>query len=525
VALLLANLSAAAPPKLESFFPAGVQRGQEATLTATGSFGHWPASVWVDRPGLEVTPQSEKGKLQVKVGAEAALGVYWLRVYDAEGGSTLRPLFVDVLPELTETEPNNRIDEATKLTPSSIVNGRLQSRGDSDTFAMELHTGQTLVASLEANRTLGSPMDAVLQVCSAEGFVLEQNDDARDLDPLIVFQPPRDGVYLVRCFAFPSTPDSTIGYSGGDTHLYRLTLTTGGFIDHAMPLAVPAEGMSQVVACGWNIPPDAPPPTLAADTLFDPSSSSFATIARTNHHVYVADEQASVDHPQTIALPADLTGRISQPDQAQVFQFQAAKDQKLTFRVASDALGFLLDPTLQLLAPDGKVLADVDDGRRRQRDCELTQTIPADGEYRLVIRDAYGHGGFRYVYRLTAGESQPDYSLTLATDTFVLTPSQPLEIPVAVDRRNGFSDDIEITPLGLPEGIRVTPAKSESQGDSAKSVKLKLESDAGPYSGPFQISGRSTGAAPLERVAAFETSGTSHQHTHAWLTVSKPTDQ
>ena len=87
--------------------------------------------------------------------------------------------------------------------------------------------GQTLVASLEANRTLRSPMDAMLQIVSADGFVLDENNDFHGLDPQIAFTAKKDGTYIARVYAFPSSPDSSIRFFGSDACIYRLTLTTG----------------------------------------------------------------------------------------------------------------------------------------------------------------------------------------------------------------------------------------------------------------------------------------------------------
>src|SRR5262249_36007488 len=135
-----------------------------------------------------------------------------------------------------------------------VVNGRLEKQGDVDGFALRLAKGQTLVASVLANRGLGSPMDAVLQVASADGFVLDQNNDYHGLDPQLVFTAPADGTYVVRTFAFPAVPDSGIRFAGGETFIYRLTLTTGGFAEYAYPLAVPRADPGQVELVGWNIP-------------------------------------------------------------------------------------------------------------------------------------------------------------------------------------------------------------------------------------------------------------------------------
>ena len=77
------------------------------------------------------------------------------------------------------------------------MNGRLAKTGDVDGFGVSLTRGQSLVASVEVERHLGSPMDAVLQVTSQEGLVLGvKNDDDVGRDPRIVFEAPgRRNIY------------------------------------------------------------------------------------------------------------------------------------------------------------------------------------------------------------------------------------------------------------------------------------------------------------------------------------------
>ena len=525
VGLLLCLEVVAAPPKLDSLFPAGGQRGQQVSVTAAGTFGAWPAQVWVNRDGLQVECDKDKGKLKITVDAEAAAGTYWLRLHDAEGASTLRPFLVDSLPEVEEKEPNNEVAAAQALDQSSIVNGRLQAGGDVDGFAISAQAGQTLVASLQAHQTLASPMDAVLQICREDGKVLEQNDDARGIDPQIAFEVPRDGKYLVRAFAFPVTPNSTIGFAGAATFIYRLTITTNGFVDHAVPLAAQPEQEKALSLFGWNISGEAQPLTKQATygeylVAFRPELSSSIELAPTRHAVIAAADDSTADKPQAITIPAIITGRIGKPRDEDVFQFSATKGQKITFRVESDSLGFVLDPLLQILAADGKVIGEVDDSNRK-RDCELTQTIPADGDYRLLIRDVYRHGGFRYVYRLSAAEATPDFVLKLAADSFVLTAGKPLEVPITVERKNGFQGVIEIAAKDLPAGVTADVVKSEAKGDSSKAVKLVLKSDAGPISTPFQLVGSCQEPAELAHHASFSLGSTTTQCSVVWLTVVK----
>ena len=152
---------------------------------------------------------------------------------------------------------------------------------------------------MEANGRLGSPMDGLLQVVSSGGFVLASSDDDHGLDPQIVFLAPADDRYIVRAFGYSSTPDSRIAFAGGDSWIYRLTLTTGGFLDHVFPLAVSRAGPGEVEATGWNIPEAARKLTVVADE---------------------AAAEADVSHPllgngDTVRLEPHATLVETEPDQ------------------------------------------------------------------------------------------------------------------------------------------------------------------------------------------------------------------
>ena len=138
-----------------------------------------------------------------------------------------------------------------------------------------------------------------------------------------------------------------------------------------------------------------------------------------------------------------------------------------------------------------------------------------------MIRDLHGHGGDRYVYRLSATHVRPDFNLKVAADSFVLTPGKPLEIPVTVERLNGFAGEIEIAGEGLSAGVTATPAKSAGTGDSSKSVKLTITAEAGPLAGPFHIIGRAPGESPLTRSARATIANLNTTTADLWFAVLK----
>lgn len=515
--------SMAAAPKLDYFFPAGAQRGQTVEVTASGLGNAWPVTAWTDRTGLRITAKPEKGKLEIAVEPDAAAGVAWIRLKNPEGTTSLKPFVIGTLPELAEQEPNDDPAKPQSIERSTVINGRLGKNGDVDTFAMPLTKGQTLVASFQSNRELGAAVDSVLQVCSAGRFVLEQNDDANGLDPLIAFTAPADGLYLIRAFGFPATPNSSISFSGSDSYIYRLTLTTGGFADHAAPQVIPgaAEGDVEVELVGWNIPDAArritvPKSDAESVLCFHAEVANGLRLPVVTHASILESTDNSREKPQSLTLPVTVTGMIEAARDEDVFVFAAKKGQAVVFTVEADELGFLLDGVLAVLDSAGKVLVETDDAKRA-RDPQLTFTPPADGEYRLTLRDVYGHGGPRYVYRLTAQQPAPDLTLQLSSDAFVVKPGATVEVTVAVARSGGYDSEVEISAAGLPAGVTAASVKSLAKGDTAKSVKLVLQASADAKAGTFQVIGKSAGPMAMEHKA--QLSGAPPHITHAWLTV------
>jgi hypothetical protein len=539
---LVAVPAVAGPPTLEWLFPPGARRGTTATVTASGSFSHWPPRVWTEDDDVTIAALPEKGKLTVTVAPGARVGVHWLRLFDEEGATTVRPLLVGTLPEVVEVEPNDDPIQPQKLealAPGVTVNGKLGRTGDVDGFAVPLRKGQTLVAALEANRRLGAPLDGLLQIVSPRGFVLAENDDAPDRDPLIAFEAPADGTYLVRAFAFPAEPDSRIGFAGGDAFLYRLTLTTGGFLDHFYPLAAARAAPGRVEAIGWNIDAAArwlEVVPLAEDAdrvdLDHPLLANAGSVRLEAHPAVTEVEPNGPDAPQDVTLPITISGQIDPTRDQDAYRFHAHKGEKWLIRVESRSLGHPLDAVVRVLDASGKIVSEMDDpGSRRRsatRDPELTFTPANDEAYRIVVRDLNGQGSFRHAYRLTMAAPELGFTLTVAGDRFTLTPEKPLKIPVTVARDDGLSAPIDVEALGLPEEVIATQVTSKPAGPSAKTVTLELCTHQGPWSGPFRIIGRlpdgpptpATVSPPRPATGTTPPAGLAVPGDRLWLTVA-----
>jgi hypothetical protein len=520
---IAAPIAQAAAPEASYLFPAGAQRGSTVEATVGGNLGDGPPHVWVSRPDISAAPAAEKARLSINVAPDAVPGIAWFRIYNAEGASAPLPFVVGTLAELNEQEPNDsRAKPQTLPTSTCVVNGRLDKRGDVDTFAVAMQKGQTLVAAVTAHETLRSPMDGVLQIVSPRGSVLAQNDDERGLDPLLPFVVPADGIYLVRIFAFPSTPDASISFAGGETYIYRLTVTSGGFLDGALPLAV-SHAAAEVETCGWNLAAAdrrrlvEPPAESSEVSLFSPQWGNALNLPVVPHRSLVEDEPNDAAHPQPIELPATMTGRIGEPSDQDAFRLHLAKGENWQFKLESRSLGYPLDSVLELFDASGKSLVRADDTGQNV-DSELNYTATAEGDYTLVASDLYEHGGDRYFYRLTIAPLAADFALSVPQHAYTLTAGKPLEIPVTIDRRQNFAGEIDLEVPDLPDGVTASPARSLATDDTNKTVKLVLTATAAPLSVPIRIVGKSAGRSRAAESAVPAGAGVRD----LWLTVAKP---
>lgn len=524
------SLVQAKPPTLTGLFPAGAARGQSLSVAISGTFDNWPVEVRVEGEGLSVKPGDEKGTLQIEVAADAQPGVRWIGVHDKEGATSLRSFIVGSLPEIVEVEPNDDPRQPQKLDAARVVvNGRLSKTGDVDGFAVALESGQILTADVEANRQLGSPMDAVLQVASTDGFVIAQNDDAVGRDPRIIFQAPAAGTYIVRVFAFPAEPDSSIRLAGSDAYIYRLALTTGGFIEHAFPLAVAPESSAEIRAVGPNIadadavlavPPAAAEQPTGQLTLTHPALAGSAEVRRVAEPAAIEAESNEPDNAQELPNIGWVSGRIDPPGDRDAYRITLKKGEKRLIRVESRSLGLPLDAVLKVLDADGKTLVENDDGDKGSRDPSLTFTAPADGDFRVVVADLYGRGSPNHAYLLGLTVPEPDFSASLAAGVFTLTPGTETKVVVAIARENGFAGEIEVTADNLPEGVSATKAASKSGDDSAKSVTIELRAEGSPTaSGSFRVVARPTDGKTPERIAPAKIAGFEAETSRPWLAV------
>ena len=319
-----------------------------------------------------------------------------------------------------------------------------------------------------------------------------------------------------------------MSFAGGDRFVYRLTMTTGGFVDLAFPPAASRQRPTEVELCGWNILPSQARRTLPAagerDRLvaFAPEFASWGLLSTVDQPLATEHEPNDLTHAQAVSWPGTVCGRIGVPGDIDVYSFTAKRGQQWEFRVFSRALGFPLDPLLKVWGPRDQRLVKIDD-TSGQRDAETIFKVPDDGVYRVSIEDLTAAGSPRHVYRLDGGLLEPDFSLRLAADRFEVKAGQSVEVPITVTRRHGFADPIVMEAIGLPTGLSAAPVTSEPKGATAAAVTMKLTAATTADSGPFEIAGKSSARSHRAEAPIPDLNGWTANTTRPWISVSGAT--
>lgn len=155
-------------------------------------------------------------------------------VYKTENSiSNFVPYAVDALPQINESELNDRIKTAQHVKLPVVINGRIDRPDDMDVYRFEGKSGDEINAEVYARR-LNSPLDSLLRLTDASGKVLEWNDDyvvkdtgylfkdtegwlTHHADSCLTAKLPADGTYFIQI--------ADAQQQGGPAYGYRLGLT------------------------------------------------------------------------------------------------------------------------------------------------------------------------------------------------------------------------------------------------------------------------------------------------------------
>ncbi len=165
-------------PRPTAVVPAGGKPGETIDIT------------WL---GDVLGPKSEKVTLPAT--PLAGFGIF---AHDERGiAPSANPLRVVDLNGVVEAEPNNDLAQGTACEAPIAMHGIIEKAGDVDCFKFPAKKGQVFDVRVYA-RSLGSPLDSVLNIYRIGGGHVAGNDDSGGPDSYQRFTAPEDDTYVVR---------------------------------------------------------------------------------------------------------------------------------------------------------------------------------------------------------------------------------------------------------------------------------------------------------------------------------------
>jgi hypothetical protein len=405
-------------------------------------------------------------KLKVTVAANATPGVREFRIATRHGISSLGQIVIVDAPVVREASGINTLEKAQVVPVPSVVCGRVESAENVDYYKFTAKAGQHLsfevfCARLEDKiHDLQKHADPLLTLYDAAGKELASSDDGFFADPVLGFAIPAAGEYRI------ALRDAK--YDGDPRWTYALTITDRPYAMVSFPLgvrvgeSVKAEpvGSAAKQSSMWSVTAPGTPGIHSIPLKLGLSETNPVPVVATT--LPVVTEIESNDTPKTampIALPCGVNGRIGGPRDLDHFAFTAKKGKAIRFEVFARRFGTVLrsrlDSQIDVMTPDGKILASNDDSAGK--DSALVFSPPADAEYLIRVRDLNNKGGDGFVYFLKCDYARPDFSLKCDPSKAMIGPGSRTAWYMQVSRTNGFAGPVKIGVEGLPRGVKVNP--------------------------------------------------------------------
>jgi len=489
------RLSAGELPYVESVFPLGGQRGKQVEVALTGH-------------NLEGTT-----KMNFDIAATGPLGRQEIRANTPKGYSNPISFDVSDFADFAEAEPNDTGEKANSINVPVMINGKIEMAKDVDRFKFKVASDQKVVCEAIASR-YGSPLDVLLILEDGKGAVLQQNDDAAGADARIEFDAKKDTEYVVAIrdltsrggenFAYrlavrpPSaaaeanfvvrfTPEAVRLNRGGTTRL-RCELTRAGYDG---PVKISFQDLPQGIF-GESIVLTGTPSSglimLSANStaplgnfrlkLAGSGTISGKTVTRVAEGLLndkpVREAFLTVLDAAPFTIdPITLSQEIEQNRSGNI-EVMVQRREGFTGEIKLSAEGYVTgkesisksfgvtDATLKAGEMLGKIKLTA------RQDSEIgTRTIVIKGE-----SAADGEPVVEYSHEIPVTITQIPFviSSTLPKLTVTALPSgsasaaAEASTSIKVERRDGFTNELELTAKGIPEGMQTTLEKISANG-------------------------------------------------------------
>ena len=457
---------------------------------------------------VTIAPNAEPGTREIRLATPRGITNPLVFIVGQIPETSRRPMYTQQFQVLGKEAASlrKRLPEEAEVTINipCTANGQIGS-GEINRYRFTAKKGQNLVVSVKARELIPYVADAVpgwfqpvVTLHDAEGNEVAYQDDYRfNPDPSFLFLAPKDGEYIC------SIHDSI--YRGREDFVYRLTIGELPFLTGVHPLGRRTGRPAKVTMTGWNLkgaklntpPADAEPGTYQITaTKGKLVSNPVPFLIGSQPERHEKEPNNSISHPQTVALPLTVNGRINRKDDTDVFRFTGKKDQKIVAEIHARRLGSPVDSMLKITRADGQVLALNDDHEdlasgthTHHADSYVMLSLPEDGDYFAHVTDTARNGGKDYTYRLSIRPPQPDFELRATPSHAVMRTNGGNAVEVHIIRKDGFVAPVRLDLINPPEGFSCWNAILQPHMDK---VKFGIKNSLGKAAGPVALSIKGT---------------------------------
>jgi hypothetical protein len=518
LALLAVQAAFAAAPVITELRPRGAEIGRPFTLTAVGRNLGEGAKVTTTMPAAftaVIAQQVMNGvSFLVEPKADAAPGVYPIRIETPSGISNVLLFTLGTFPEVTEEESragatphsNDSIETAEPVRSGPVVvNGTLRGP-ERDVYRVQGKAGERRVLEVEARRC-GSAIDPVLRVLDGAGKQLARSDDSpgAGLDARIDFTFPADGFYYVEV--------ADARFSTQAQNFYRLKMGAYRYAEGIFPLGgrrgeqVPVTFFGQRLGTVKATADLRNAGALARVSLPDSPALPFLFA--------VSDVPELIEPVEGAApVPGVINGRLDKEGEIDRYRLKVEPGMKLLLELQARELGTSkLEGIISAYDAAGKKLGSAGDQpltedvfaiqgtSRTSSDPFLNLTVPPNAHEIVVsVEDLALRGGPLYGYRLIARHQAEDFRLSIASPQINIPRGGTAVFSVNADRR-GFDGPIRLTVPDLPKGIHAEGGIIPREYLDASGARtfnrrgvliLTADADASLASGDLQVWGEGT---------------------------------
>jgi hypothetical protein len=459
---------------IEHLEPPVLAAGKVTRMTAIGSELDKALDVWTSLPvgKLKATPSGQRkagsAVFDIKVAADAPVGLFGLRVATANGLSNIHLCMIDDLP--VRPAPDSSKGPAKTTLPCALW-GKFREAGV-DRFAIHVKAGQRVSFEVVGNR-LGKEVDPLITIRDERGrFVAEHDNDLglyfdcrfehqfaaagtytislRDSR----FQGHEHGFYVLRMGRFPAARVAlpAVVHPAKQNKLYFPEQK------ESLDFALPAGTHSGTKSIPWRRPGD--------------EGSSWIPVEVSDIAPVVAAPDAVTAKKATVAkVPAQLCGVLTKRGERQFFRIQLTKGQSIHAVAHGRWLNSSIDLDLALTDEAGRPQRQGTEGP--DDTVRLEFTAGQAGVYCLAVRDGTREGGAACAYRVEVRNVPPQPQVFAEVEGLTVPRGSFQPVPLTVTR-DGYNGPLTLTLTGAPPGVALVPNKIPA---GVKEIVCKLSAE------------------------------------------------